>query len=130
MPPSTHWLTSSQIENEKEPIQIRIVRTDHLANESEFILSSSTWAKRYFSEMGFIFPKIPILCFSPKADNCPSTHLSQSLLTIQKYKIMKITKRRKCTFSPYILTFFHFSPYTLFFPFLVPKPINARHLSP
>ena len=28
--------------------------------------------------------------------------------------------RRKCTFSPYILTFFHFSPYILIFPLLVP----------
>ena len=38
--------------------------------------------------------------------------------------------RRKCTFSPYILTFFHFSPYILFFPLLVPKSINAFHFSP
>ena len=36
----------------------------------------------------------------------------------------------KCTFSPSILTFFHFSPYILFLSFLVPKPINAGHLSP
>ena len=38
--------------------------------------------------------------------------------------------RRKCTFSLYILIFFHFSPYILFLPLLVPKPINAGHLSP
>ena len=38
--------------------------------------------------------------------------------------------RRKCTFSPYILTFFHFNSYILFLPLLVPKPINAGHLSP
>ena len=33
--------------------------------------------------------------------------------------------RRKCTFSPYILAFFHFDPYILILPLLVPKPINA-----
>ena len=39
---------------------------------------------------------------------------------------------RKCTFSLYILTFFffHFGPYILILPLLVPKPINAWHLSP
>ena len=37
---------------------------------------------------------------------------------------------RKCTFSPYILTFFHFGPYIFILPLLVPKPINAWHLSP
>ena len=31
----------------------------------------------------------------------------------------------KYTFSPYILTFFHFGPYILILPLLVPKPINA-----
>ena len=31
---------------------------------------------------------------------------------------------RKCTFSPYILTFFHFNLYILFLPLLVPKSIN------
>ena len=36
----------------------------------------------------------------------------------------------KCTFSPYILTFFHFSPYIFILPLLVPKPINGWHLSP
>ena len=44
--------------------------------------------------------------------------------------IFKITNKRKCTFSPYILTFFHFSPYILFLPLLVPKSIYAFHLSP
>ena len=38
--------------------------------------------------------------------------------------------KRKCTFSPYILAFFHFSPYIFILLFLVPKPINALHLSP
>ena len=33
--------------------------------------------------------------------------------------------RHKCTFSSYILTFFHFGPYILILPLLVPKPINA-----
>ena len=33
--------------------------------------------------------------------------------------------RHKYIFSPYILTFFHFSLYILFLPLLVPKPINA-----
>ena len=37
---------------------------------------------------------------------------------------------RKCTFSPYILNFFHFSLYILFLPLLVPKPINTGHLNP
>ena len=36
--------------------------------------------------------------------------------------------RRKCIFNPYILHFFHFSPYILFLPLLVSKPINAWHL--
>ena len=35
--------------------------------------------------------------------------------------------RRKCTFNPYILTFFHFGPYILILPLLVPKPINAYY---
>ena len=39
-----------------------------------------------------------------------------------------IKERRKYTFSPYILHFFHFGPYILFLPLLVPKPINAWHL--
>ena len=39
-------------------------------------------------------------------------------------------KRRKCTFSPYILVFFHFSPYILILPLLVPKPINACYFHP
>ena len=38
--------------------------------------------------------------------------------------------KRKCTFSPYILVFFHFSPYIFILPFLVPKLINVLHLSP
>ena len=37
---------------------------------------------------------------------------------------------RKCTFSPYILTFFHFGPYILFLLLLAPKPISASHFSP
>ena len=36
----------------------------------------------------------------------------------------------KCTFSSYILTFFHFNAYVLFLSFLVPKPINTGHLNP
>ena len=32
---------------------------------------------------------------------------------------------RKCTFSSYILTFFHFGPYILILQLLVLKPINA-----
>ena len=43
---------------------------------------------------------------------------------------MKLKIWRKSTFSLYILTFFHFSPYILFLPLLVPKSINAGHLSP
>ena len=31
----------------------------------------------------------------------------------------------KCTFSFYILYFFHFDSYILFLPLLIPKPINA-----
>ena len=46
-------------------------------------------------------------------------------------KIIAIEEsRHKCTFSPYILTFFHFSSYILILPFLVPKSINAFHFSP
>ena len=33
--------------------------------------------------------------------------------------------RRKCTFSSYNLTFFHFGPYILILLLLVSKPINA-----
>ena len=47
-----------------------------------------------------------------------------------KEAVCGILIRRKCTFNPYILTFFHFSPYILFLPLLVSKPINAGHLSP
>ena len=36
---------------------------------------------------------------------------------------------RKCTFSPYILVFFHFGPYIFISPLLVPKPINACYFS-
>ena len=35
--------------------------------------------------------------------------------------VTSFLKWGNCTFSPYILTFFHFSPYILFFPLLVPK---------
>ena len=35
--------------------------------------------------------------------------------------------RRKCTFSPYVMAFFHFSPYILILPLLVYKSINAFH---
>ena len=38
--------------------------------------------------------------------------------------------RHKCTFSPYILTFFHLSPYIFILPLLVPKPINACYFRP
>ena len=31
----------------------------------------------------------------------------------------------KCTFSPYLMHFFHFSPYILFLSLLVPKLINT-----
>ena len=46
-----------------------------------------------------------------------------SLLTFSVFIFIELMKlaRRKCTFSPYILNFFHFSPYILFFPLLVPK---------
>ena len=46
--------------------------------------------------------------------------------------LLAIIFRRKCTFSPYILTFFffHFSPYILILPLLVPKPINACYFHP
>ena len=42
-----------------------------------------------------------------------------------------INYRHKCIFSPYILAFFfHFSPYILILPLLVPKSINAFHFGP
>ena len=41
-----------------------------------------------------------------------------------------ISSRRKCTFSPYILVFFHFGPYILILPLLVPKPINECYFRP
>ena len=49
--------------------------------------------------------------------------------TYSKSKFIK-KNRRKCTFSPYILTFFHFGPYILILPLLVPKPINACYFRP
>ena len=42
----------------------------------------------------------------------------------------KITKRCKCTFSSYILAFFHFGSYILILPLLVPKPINTCYFHP
>ena len=50
-------------------------------------------------------------------------HLDQLLLILKK--IIEFFLRCKCTFSPYIFHFFHFGPYILFLPLLVPKPINA-----
>ena len=36
-------------------------------------------------------------------------------------------RRRKCTFSLYILAFFHFGSYILILPLLVPKPIKIQN---
>ena len=41
------------------------------------------------------------------------------------FPLHTILRRCKCTFSPYILTFFHLGPYILILPLLVPKPINV-----
>ena len=51
-----------------------------------------------------------------------------SFMTFNPFCILRF--RRKCTFSPYILIFFHFGPYIFILQLLVPKPINAWHLSP
>ena len=57
-------------------------------------------------------------------------HMWEYLTFMCYVRIFKITNRRKCTFNLYILTFFHFSPYILFLPLLVPKSIYAFYLSP
>ena len=49
--------------------------------------------------------------------------------------IIKISRKsvvlwRKCTFSPYILAFFHFRLYILILPLLVPKLINSCYFLP
>ena len=41
------------------------------------------------------------------------------------YVCMFIFISRKCTFSSYVFTFFHFSSHILIFPLLVFKPINV-----
>ena len=46
------------------------------------------------------------------------------------FRSYQLKNWRKCIFSPYILAFFLFSPYILFLPLLVPKPINAFHFRP
>ena len=49
-----------------------------------------------------------------------------SLIDIYIYIYIPVKEsRRKCTFSPYILTFFYFSLYILFLSLLVLEPINA-----
>ena len=46
-------------------------------------------------------------------------------------KIIAIEEsRHKCTFSPYILTFFHFSSHIFILPLLVLKLINACYFHP
>ena len=62
------------------------------------------------------------LCFSMEI-----LWVSMQLLWKSYFNELLVTLffRRKCTFSPYILTFFHFSPYILILPLLVFKPINA-----
>ena len=46
-------------------------------------------------------------------------------------KIIAIEESRyKCTFSPYILTFFHFSSHIFILPLLVLKLINACYFHP
>ena len=45
--------------------------------------------------------------------------------TSKKLKNIHINFWCKSTFSPYILVFFHFSPYILILPLLVLKPINT-----
>ena len=46
------------------------------------------------------------------------------------YVCMFIFIRRKCTFSSYVFTFFHFSSHILIFPLLVLKPINTCYFRP
>ena len=72
--------------------------------------------------------KIPQPLKKKKNPKTPQ-HLSQIPRFRTNEKITK-SKRRKCTFSLHILHFFHFGPYILFLPLLVPKPINTGYLSP
>ena len=61
-------------------------------------------------------------------------HICPRRLEILKRFKSKLTSylnvRRKCIFSLHILAFFHFSPYILILPLLVPKLINAFHFGP
>ena len=72
--------------------------------------------------------KCNMLCVCENASMSVYPHDCDAMLH-DSLGVSKIV-RRKCTFSPYILTFFHFSLYILFLPLLVPKPINAGYLSP
>ena len=56
--------------------------------------------------------------------------LSTNKIDLNSIKFFFFLIRRKCTFSPYILIFFHFSLYILFFPLLVPKLINTCYFRP
>ena len=56
--------------------------------------------------------------------------LSTNKINLNSIKFFFFLIRRKCTFSPYILIFFHFSLYILFFPLLVPKLINTCYFRP
>ena len=69
----------------------------------------------------------------------PLLYLSCYILIFLKYKpfqcmhcktIVNGKYWRKYTFNFYVLTFFHFGPYIFILPLLIPKPINAWHLSP
>ena len=51
--------------------------------------------------------------------------VQDSSLTQDVSSYCPLKNRRKYTFSFYILTFFHFGPYILILPLLVPKPINT-----
>ena len=55
----------------------------------------------------------------------------RSLLERFHAKIIAIEEsRHKCTFIPYILNFFHFSPYIFILPLLVLKLINVCYFHP
>ena len=69
----------------------------------------------------FYFP-----CFTPKK----LLSICQPCLSLFQLLNSFFFFWRKCTFSPYILAFFHFSPYILILPLLVSKPINACYFRP
>ena len=90
-----------------------------------------------------IFPRVEALLYHQSEAKCciylPKFFIIRIFFFFEIAQIMKsvkkkfwesIKKKRKCNFSLYIFIFFHFDPYILILPLLVPKPINACYFRP